>query len=94
MDDFLIICSVQYTVKLEKGDYIVRQHVRHDRKDLLEKLSDMPMLLSQKLATSINLDVYTSPSNATYGKKFKSLTLIGRSPNVVPIYLGTVPNDK
>ncbi|XP_065200491.1 tripeptidyl-peptidase 2 isoform X2 [Planococcus citri] len=83
-----------YTVKLEKGDYIVRQQVRHDRKDLLEKLSDMPMLLSQKLANTINLDVYTSSSNATYGKKFKSLTLVGRSTNFVPIYLGTAPNDK
>lgn len=84
----------QYSVKLEKGDYVVKQQVRHDRKDLLEKLTDMPMLLSQKLANCINIDVFTTSNNATFGKKFKSLTLVGRSSTVVPIYLGCVANDK
>lgn len=73
---------------------MVRQQIRHDRKDLLEKLSDISMLLSQKLSNSISLDAYTSSSNVTFGKKLKSITVIGRSDTEYPIYVAPVSNDK
>lgn len=84
----------QYTVKLEKGDYIVRQQIRHDRKDLLEKLLDMSMLMSQKLTSSISLDAFTSPSYANFGKKLKSVTLVGGSSEDFPVYITPIANEK
>ncbi|RLU16741.1 hypothetical protein DMN91_010941 [Ooceraea biroi] len=60
----------KYTIqKLEKGDYTMKMHVRHEKRDLLERLTDMPVLLSQKLSSPINLDIYANHSQAIIGGK-------------------------
>lgn len=46
--------SNKYSLKLEKGDYTIRLHVRHERPDLLEKLSDLPLTVLTKLAQEVN----------------------------------------
>lgn len=33
----------KYVAKLDKGDYTLRLHVRHDKKDLLEKFQVCPL---------------------------------------------------
>lgn len=45
--------SNKYSLKLEKGDYTIRLHVRHERPDLLEKLSDLPLTVLTKLAQEV-----------------------------------------
>ncbi|XP_014663971.1 PREDICTED: tripeptidyl-peptidase 2-like [Priapulus caudatus] len=64
----------QYTTKIDKGDYTLKMHVRHDRKELLEKIKDTSMLIYHKLtgnSNSLSLDVYSNLANAmSYGKKF------------------------
>ncbi|KAF2360373.1 Peptidase S8A tripeptidyl peptidase II arthropoda [Trinorchestia longiramus] len=62
--------SHKYTIKLEKGDYVVRQHVRHEKTELLEKMQDMPMTIISKLPQEVKLDAHsTYYSSVTGGKK-------------------------
>ncbi|XP_066956231.1 tripeptidyl-peptidase 2 isoform X3 [Macrobrachium rosenbergii] len=82
--------SHKYSLKLEKGEYTIRLHVRHERPDLLEKLTDLPLTVLTKLTQEVKLDVYTSFNAAVAsGKKAHSLTLSTGA--VQPIYL-TAPS--
>ncbi|CAG0918332.1 unnamed protein product [Notodromas monacha] len=76
-----------YKTKLDKGDYVIKLQlmtqnrgfvlkVRHDKKELLEKVAaDLIMTVSMKLSSAINLDVYPTWNDAiTSGKKFRATT--------------------
>lgn len=80
--------SNKYSLKLEKGDYTIRLHVRHERPDLLEKLSDLPLTVLTKLAQEVKLDVYTTFNAAVAsGKKAQTVTM---PPGTCqPLYLTT-----
>ncbi|XP_012257165.2 tripeptidyl-peptidase 2 [Athalia rosae] len=83
----------KYTIqKMEKGDYTLKMHVRHEKKDLLEKLTDMTILLSQKLSSPINLDVFASHSQAIIGgKKMMGATI---PPGLsLPLYIAPIANE-
>ena len=54
----------KWSIKLEKGDYTVRASVRHEKRDLVEKFSDTPLLVSSKLSSPVSLDIYSSHSQA------------------------------
>ena len=88
-------CSLifQYSIKLEKGDYVVRLHVRHEKKEHLDKLTEVPLLLQQKLSTTITLDVYSSYSQAAIAGK-KSNVSHGLHSTVMPFYIAPLPTDK
>ena len=80
-------------VKVDKGDFVLKLHVRHERKDLLDKLTDQPLLLSQKLPAPVSLDVYASQTQATTnGKKMVGATI--PQGHIVPIYIAPLVNDK
>ncbi|CAG2064289.1 unnamed protein product [Timema podura] len=80
-------------VKVEKGDYILKMHVRHERKELLDKLLDKQLLLSQKLAVPISLDIYASLSRATTGGKKMSVATISQG-QILPVYIAPLNNEK
>ncbi|XP_063827389.1 tripeptidyl-peptidase 2 [Ostrinia nubilalis] len=83
----------KYSVKLEKGEYVLRLNVRHESRALLEKLQELPVLMQQRLAQPITLDVYCSQHQATIGgKKFNSASL--NHENIMPIYFTSIPADK
>ena len=64
-------------VKLEKGDYVLRFHVRHDQASQLAKLEDMPLMLDRTLAKPLALNIYPDPDHAlTGGAKFGSRTML------------------
>lgn len=54
-------------VRLPKGDYVLRFHVRYDDQDVLAGLEDTALLLEHKLGSSIGLDFYRDPDGATVG---------------------------
>lgn len=84
---------MQYTIqKLEKGDYILKMHVRHEKKDLLDRLTDMPLLLSQKLSNPISLDVYANQSQAITGGK-KMLAASIPPGHIIPLYIAPMSNE-
>ena len=45
---------------MEKEDYVLKVHVRSENKDVLDKLTDMPLLISFKLTSSYSVDMYSS----------------------------------
>lgn len=81
------------SVKLEKGEYNLRMHVRHERKDLLEKLVDKPMLISQKLSSALQLDVFGSEKSAITGGRALSCETLHEN-QIRPIYIAPLGNDK
>lgn len=80
-------------VKVEKGDYVLKLHVRHEKKDLLDKMVDQPLLLNQKLPSALSLDVYGSWAQATtFGKKLEKGSL--PPGQTVPIYIAPLTDDR
>ena len=83
----------KYGVKVEKDDYTVRVHVRGEKPELLEKLADMPLLVSSKISTATSMDVYSSHAQAsTFGRKMSSVTL--NKGDTLPFYVAPLANDK
>ena len=65
-------------MKLDKGDYVVKLQVRHEKKDLLEKISEAVMLVTFKLSSALSLDIYKSFNNAiAQNKKITALPMAG-----------------
>lgn len=83
----------QYTIqKLEKGDYTLKMHVRHEKKELLDRLTDMPLLLSQKLNNPIILDIYASQSQAMIsGKKMVAASV--PPGHILPLFVAPMSNE-
>lgn len=90
---YFYYCTFQYSIKLDKGDYVIRLQVRHDRKDYLEKINDAPLLLHQKLSSAIQMDTYLSYSQALIGGK-KASVVSNTSQTSVPLYIAPLAADK
>lgn len=79
--------------KLEKGDYVIRMQVRHEKRETLEKVNEVTLLASYKLANSISMEIYRSFNAATSGgKKCASFAL--QSANPKPIYVAQLAQEK
>ncbi|UYV81022.1 TPP2 [Cordylochernes scorpioides] len=79
--------------KLEKGEYILKLQIRQEQRNLLEKLTDLPMLIHQKLPASLSLDLYATHASALVGgKKFTSKCLLLGS--TCPLFIHPLPADK
>ncbi|XP_026279947.1 tripeptidyl-peptidase 2 [Frankliniella occidentalis] len=81
------------SIKLDKGEYTLRMHVRHERKDLLEKLNDKPMLVSQKLSSVLTLDIYGTEQAAITGGRQLSGHVLHKN-QILPVYIAPITNDK
>lgn len=68
--------------------------MRHDKKDYLEKINEAPLLLQQKLANCITMDVYLSYSQALIGGKKAGVTHNSNPHTVVPLYIAPLASDK
>ncbi|XP_017876642.1 tripeptidyl-peptidase 2 isoform X2 [Ceratina calcarata] len=93
----LICCGDAYpskyaNQKLEKGDYTLKIHVRHDKKDLLDKLTEMPFLLNYKLSNPISLDIYASQSQAMISGK-KMIAASVPPGHILPLYVAPISNE-
>jgi tripeptidyl-peptidase-2 len=73
---------------------MIKQQVRHEKADLLEKLSDLPMLVMQKLSSPINLEVYSMHSQALIVGKKLSFASIPAGKYRLPIFIAPINNDK
>lgn len=82
----------QYT-KLEKGDYVIRLQVRHEKKDILEKISEATMAVIFKLQSPITLDIYEHYNQAIVGGKKSSSFQLGASA-AKTLYVSPLSNEK
>lgn len=79
--------------KLNKGEYLIKVQVRHERKDLLEKINEATLTVTFKLASPLNMDIYMSYKAAVLGeKKVTSLTVPPMRP--VPLYIAPLSAEK
>lgn len=97
VNKMMIACGDSYNtdtfVKLDKGDYVIRLQVRHEKKELLEKISDATMVVTMKLPNNISLDFYLTYNNAiTCSKKLPVCQLRGGV--MTPIYVAPLSNEK
>ncbi|KAJ8670647.1 hypothetical protein QAD02_001906 [Eretmocerus hayati] len=83
----------QYTIsKIEKGDYTLKMQLRHEKKEALDRLTDMPILLTQKLGSQVTLDVYASQSQALIGGK-KMVAASIPPGHVLPLFIAPLLNE-
>eukprot|EP00061_Rhincodon_typus_P010386 g34630.t1 len=81
-----------YSLKLDKGDYVIRLQIRHEALSELEHLNDLPFHIDRKLPAPLNLDIYRTHANALLNKsKFCSLTLPPKY--TIPFYITSLPDD-
>lgn len=86
--------SSRHVYKLDKGEYTIKMHVRHERRELLEKIVDLPIQLVQKLQNSLSLDVYNNHHQATiFGKKSSNFIITPNS-DLITLNIGSLSNDK
>ncbi|XP_035787655.1 tripeptidyl-peptidase 2-like [Anopheles albimanus] len=79
--------------RLEKGDYTVRLQVRHEKRELLEKLTDANLIVNFKLPSSLSVDVHKSYNQVfTCSKKLTNCLLPAGACR--PIYLAPIGNEK
>ena len=68
--------------------------IRHEKRDILERVRDIGILLFRKLPAAISLDIYTSWANAlSNGKKMPaSLSLV--KGGITPLFVTPLPDEK
>ncbi|XP_053673936.1 tripeptidyl-peptidase 2 [Anopheles nili] len=94
----MVRCGDAYSydkyLKLEKGDYTIRLQVRHEKKELLEKLTEANMVVNFKLASnSLSVDVFKSYNQVLSGaKKMTNCFMVGGTCR--PIYLAPISAER
>ncbi|CAF3801202.1 unnamed protein product [Adineta steineri] len=90
-----------YSLKLEKGDFIIRMNIRHDKYDLLERLlkdnggTGLSLHIEHKVSGLPAPDFYYSLDGLhTQKKKIQASTIKLQWGQPLPIFMTTVPEDK
>jgi len=59
----------KYSVRVEKGEYTLLLRVRHEKRELLDKLSDLSLQVHFKLASDLKLDTFYRYNDALTGSR-------------------------
>ncbi|EDW32157.1 GL10584 [Drosophila persimilis] len=84
--------SQNFFTKLEKGEYTIRLQVRHEKRDLLEKISDANLVASFKLVNFLNLDFYENYNHCIVGGRKLAAAVVRRSTRVV--YIAPISQER
>lgn len=93
----MVSCGDAYAgntfTKLNKGEYTVKVQVRHEKKDLLEKLNEATLTVAFKLSSILSLDVFSSYKGALLGEK-KVTSCSVPALRTIPFYIAPLNNEK
>lgn len=79
--------------KLTKGEYTIRVQVRHEKKELLEKVNEATLTVALKLSNPLNLEVFGTYKSALLNdKKITSCTVPAL--RQLPFYIAPLSNEK
>lgn len=85
--------SHTFFTKLEKGEYTVKLQVRHEKRDVLDKISEANMIALYKLSNSLSMDFYDHYNQCLIGgKKFTSAVCKSSVPRV--LYVAPFAQEK
>ncbi|KAM7345588.1 tripeptidyl-peptidase II [Cochliomyia hominivorax] len=85
--------SHSFYTKLDKGEYTIRLQIRHEKRDLLEKINEANMVALFKLPNSLNLEIYDHYNQAVImGRKFNFSTVKQDCPKV--LYVSPLSQEK
>jgi tripeptidyl-peptidase-2 len=89
----MLMFLLKYSIKVEKADFVVKLQVRHEKKEQLEKLKDIPILINHKLPSPVSLDAYVSQSQALVGgRKFPTVALA--KGQICPMFVAPLAEEK
>ncbi|XP_068147134.1 LOW QUALITY PROTEIN: tripeptidyl-peptidase 2 [Drosophila tropicalis] len=84
--------SHTFYTKLEKGDYTIRLQVRHEKRDLLEKISEANLVAAFKLPNMLTLDFYENYNQCVVGGRKLITGFVKRSARV--LYLAPIGQER
>ncbi|XP_037944687.1 tripeptidyl-peptidase 2 isoform X2 [Teleopsis dalmanni] len=79
--------------KVDKGDYVLKLQVRHEKRDLLQKISDASIVVEYKLPNTITVDLYDQYNQGLINGRKYSTGIIRPNQDKV-LYVGLVSQDK
>ncbi|KAH8299436.1 hypothetical protein KR044_001463 [Drosophila immigrans] len=84
--------SHTFFTKLEKGEYTVRLQVRHEKRELLEKISEANLIAAYKLSSMLSMDFFDSYNQCIVsGRKLTSSKI--REANKM-LYIAPIAQDR
>lgn len=79
--------------KFEKGEYTIKLQVRHEKRELLEKVSEVNMIALFRLTNAISLDFFDHYNNCLPGRRKFTSCIVKSSPPKV-LYVARLPQEK
>ncbi|GAB1601221.1 tripeptidyl-peptidase 2-like [Argonauta hians] len=84
----------RYSVKLEKGDYTILLQIRHDSREMVEKLKDTVLVLHHRLQNALFLDIHACWQNTLSSQAKKLCSLCAHKGATYPLFFCPLPDDK
>jgi len=91
---FLINLIFKYARSLDKGDYVIKLHIRHEKTELLEKLKDVSLNVRHSISGQLSQDIYTSYHGLLKGVGKKNGAERIQKNSESTYYLNTIGEDK
>ena len=88
-----MFCCFQYAQTLEKGDYVVRLFIRHEKIESLEKLKDISLYIRNAIS-GVSQDLYTSHLGLVKGTGKKSGSKAVQKNATATYFLHPIADDK
>ncbi len=84
----------KYKTSIEKGDYIIRLHIRHYEVESLEKLRDITLNVRHTLSGQLGQEFYANYGDLLRGSKRKSGPETIQKNTETSLYIGPIQEDK